>query len=631
MILLPRILTTIFPVRRRAGNCVGDLASLGGTAYLSAGGDGCELDEAKADHLTTASDVIDLPVLPLMHPPSVKTFYKVLRHAGVRYTRHNNETQCDLHTNGKIWERELEAAMVEATTKGPSDRGRVVLNKRIRDLRVKVAEWHLHEEQSATQRAHVEDIKSNLQPRQAVVYRDFVNMYMKRDGEKSGNQLKDLQLVVMWRDKLGEDLKVVKLSHLCSDRETYSCDSFFTADVFDYQLSPPDDTHEGFLNKDKFDKLYIVGDHGPHFSAKETVWHESQFQERYGVEVESVFLCSYHAYNRCDAAGLEVKRLGEWAAAHGVPLNSAVQYAAAMNTSPYVDHLATPFEQICRNADKFPKNLSTPRAGDWILRKVCHIKYPRIGVVLMYVVSGKMLSGVHQFDLTAPETVCGRCSLSEQKALFHPVKQRCPRAETMYLVDRTKGTAPGLLRIKGGQLSKKKGGGIVPPRAAPGKKKPPGKFPCKYIGCSNLFYASAAWCNKHMTSKHPGGRLTPWPESEKAAAGASGESDSEFESASEEEHTPAPVEKPLTAIESIQAVAKLHVSDDSILEAMELTPDWLGEQIVAVQATECVWGTLVDTHIDSKFPDWPHFRIHVDPECAALWRKARRRDKSYKQ
>ena len=108
---------------------------------------------------------------------------------------------------------------------------------------------------------------------------------------------------------------------------------------------------------------------------------------------------------------------------------------------------------------------------------MCHVKYPRISVALMYVVSGQMLSGVHQFDLDVPELICERCSLLEQEAVFHPVKQRCPRAETVYLVDRSQEKEPGTSRIKGGQLSRKKGVGIVQPRAAPGKPKPPGRYP----------------------------------------------------------------------------------------------------------------------------------------------------------
>ena len=136
-----------------------------------------------------------------------------------------------------------------------------------------------------------------------------------------------------------------------------------------------------------------------------------------------------------------------------------------------------------------------------------------------------------------------------------------------------------------------------------------------------------------MKSKHPGAKLTPWTQLGKSAADTSDDSDSESaaDSASGEDPLPdpvdaSPVENGLTAMASIQCVARLHVKDETIMEAMELTGDWLGEKVVAVQETECVWGTLVDTQVGEKFPDWPHFRIHVDPVCAALWKQVRRSD-----
>jgi hypothetical protein len=106
--------------------------------------------------------------------------------------------------------------------------------------------------------------------------------------------------------------------------------------VVRYHLGKHDDTHSGLLSD--FSRIYIAGDHGAfmcslarhalfierlfvlaqqevlrlsffvgcvvhcaglYFSSTQTFWDESTFRALYGVEFIPIFLCSYHAFNRC--------------------------------------------------------------------------------------------------------------------------------------------------------------------------------------------------------------------------------------------------------------------------------------------------------------------------------------------
>jgi hypothetical protein len=119
--------------------------------------------------------------------------------------------------------------------------------------------------------------------------------------------LDNLQLVILSPDKIGAPLTVQKISNFCSDKCSASCDSFFVADVMAFHLTLKSEHSSGLLSG--FSKINQCGDHGPHFVSRQTVLNESRFHELYGIELENHFLCSYHAYNRCDGAGVESKRL----------------------------------------------------------------------------------------------------------------------------------------------------------------------------------------------------------------------------------------------------------------------------------------------------------------------------------
>ena len=172
------------------------------------------------------------------------------------------------------------------------------LTSQLENLQKKVREWELHLEQFKRQRQYIQEIEENLQDRECIVFRNFVNQH-----NVEGAKVINLVLTVVWRER-GKK-QVLKLHHFCTDK-TKGTDAGFFKDVMDFQLSPKDDHHNGIF--DNFDKIYLSGDHGPHFACNETVLWESRVKEVYGKIVEPIFLCSYHAYNRCDGAGMETKR-----------------------------------------------------------------------------------------------------------------------------------------------------------------------------------------------------------------------------------------------------------------------------------------------------------------------------------
>ena len=114
-------------------------------------------------------------------PPTMRTLFKVLKTRGVRYTKCTKETRCSLHDNGEVWKISLQAARMrlsEVRNKNPADVRCVDLASLIHNLQRKVALYEVHMEQYKTQRVYVKELECNLPPGHAIVYRDFVNMYV---------------------------------------------------------------------------------------------------------------------------------------------------------------------------------------------------------------------------------------------------------------------------------------------------------------------------------------------------------------------------------------------------------------------------------------------------------------------
>ena len=183
-----------------------------------------------------------------------------------------------------------------------------------------------------------------------------------------GKKMCNLQLVVVFRDNQGV-LKQVQVSNFANQE---SNDANYVADVMDLHMKGKAKGGSGLL--DHFKKITISGDHGVHFSDVQTVFNESRMFEKYNKEVHIVSLCSYHCYNRCDAAGVHSKKLAHAQAKRGNPLKTAKEYTQSVMQDKRPDTLAFEFEEINRSADVFG---SDPLAfwPQFKLREMCEISF----------------------------------------------------------------------------------------------------------------------------------------------------------------------------------------------------------------------------------------------------------------
>ena len=299
--------------------------------------------------------------------------------------------------------------------------------------------------------------------RKCVLYRDFVNMY-----NEKGQKVKNLVLVKLTRNDRNT-LDVVKLHNFCTDSKS-GCDAFYVADVFDHHLKP--EAQGGSGEFDNIDHITLCGDHGPRFACVETVFNESRFFKKYAKCLDLKFLCSYHAYNRCDGAGVAVKKNALAAARDNCGPISADDYATLMNKSNNSDTFSYTFPTINRGADVFPKDL-TKLPG---VKTFCEFVFTHADEKGGFnshttgVVRARLVPGVGEytlFDLVKRPTGWGKrciyCSHAYQRATYHKKDNTicAPGAKAQELAfgklnRRQHLSQPDNSRIKGVQISRKR-------------------------------------------------------------------------------------------------------------------------------------------------------------------------------
>jgi hypothetical protein len=168
------------------------------------------------------------------------------------------------------------------------------LTKEIARLTQKTNRYKLHLQQFEKCRDYVNGIIDQLKADECLIYRDFVNLHNVR-GKKINN------LVFVLIERHNGVIMRSKISNFCSDPESQSCDRDFVADVFEFHLAPKGEHGSGLF--ERFTKIYVSGDHGPHFASIDTIYNESRMKRRFDKDFHIVSLCSYHCYNACDAAG----------------------------------------------------------------------------------------------------------------------------------------------------------------------------------------------------------------------------------------------------------------------------------------------------------------------------------------
>ena len=387
---------------------------------------------------------------------------QLIRQSGIKYTCRLKPHSCPLHDKGPVWELQLNHVNKQIANFQGDDSLLSRLQKRQRELRKKVARYQSHLKQYERCREEVKRCEENLKfgDGTCVLYRDFVNCY-----NEAGQKVKNLVLVKITRGEDG-DLVVEKLHNFCSDKNS-GCDAYFVADVFQHHFS---EGGSGFF--DDIKHIILSGDHGPHFASIQTLWNESTFFNKYQKTIEPKFLCSYHAYNRCDGAGVCVKKEAEGAARNNCGPLSAGNFTTMMNSTNHSDTYAFTFASINRGKDVFPEKLRKMPG----VRKFCDISYKHAdenGDICAYtegVVRARLVTGVGQytvFDLIPrPKEwgrFCKKCAAVKQRPVYHKKENtQClltARAQAITVANRARRNLlvqPNPARISGPQVAQKR-------------------------------------------------------------------------------------------------------------------------------------------------------------------------------
>ena len=456
-------------------------------------------------------------------PPSDVPFWNILEERKVRYTVVEHATRCPIHDDGPSKQKQLDIVVEELRvlqelvskngglyTKDMATRKQELLSAK-RNLDKALQRYHWHCRQYEIQRQKVKAIEKALKVGECVLYRDFVN-----DHDESGAKICNLVFVLRQRVEADGPLITTNI-HNIADAE--SCDAFFNADCCDFHFQKGDSTHSGLF--DNITRITIVGDHGPHFSALETIYNETTFHKKYGKLVRSIFLCSYHAYNRCDGAGVVPKRLSMQAQREGAGPLGASQYVHSVNMSRYQNHVAFFFPEINRGVDLFPELEHHTN-----LRSMCDFRYYYVGadgerryeagVACIKYVSDDT-EAYQVVDLVKRKSMCEMCDLCSQE-LQRPVRHGVEGISCPYLkklssenvgmtMDRTKLAEPDPARIIGPQIVKRS---HKRKRKAPDRKgavrrmESQGsvyRFQCKSALCDRQF-KTARGANRHMGQVH---------------------------------------------------------------------------------------------------------------------------------
>ena len=443
--------------------------------------------------------------------PADQTFWKVLEARGIRYTQVHNPCQCPIHDNGPAHEAALAKVDQEIQANVRLEQDQTVRNKRRdllserRALQKDVDLYRQHLRQFEKQRKYVQNLEARLEPGEGVLYRDYVN-----DHDETGAKICNLQFVLVERKVKDGPLVLTNISNLA---EKEACDAYFTADVFDFHLSKGDEHHPGLF--DHIHTLYIVGDHGPHFSSNNTILNETNFFSKYGKKVYAIFLCSYHAFNRCDGAGVVSKRLAKQEQKQGKGPVGAPARSDLINSSSYHNHISFPFAAINRSANVFPEEVEMlPHA-----RQCCDMKYHHTangvdtreeGVVWFKMVSDVELP-YQLHDLLKGQRdgryMCTQCSNTTQAPVFHAKVTDCLRTTIPVNMEgaRAAQCIPDPTRISGPQvLTQRQEKNQARKKRSRAEPKPVGPFPCKDNMCEKMYYLTPGGANRHMDQNHPG-------------------------------------------------------------------------------------------------------------------------------
>jgi len=451
-------------------------------------------------------------------PVADRTFYRVLKKYDMKYSLNAKPYVCHvcldgpsdaamlqdvLHSMGAI---KLEQKQPKSSDGEANVNYMEQLRRKIADLSsvqqklvAKQAEYKAHLRQFEVCRPFVDDQIKNLKPGECVLFRDFVNQYAS-DGVKIGN----LQLVLLYRLEIGGLIRQLKVSNFNRRPTT---DWYFVRDVMDFHLKGKANGGSGLF--DLFLKIYISGDHGSHFSAIQNIYFESTIFELYSKTVLLLFLCSYHCYNRCDAAGVYSKKLSIAYARKKKVLVESADYAMALMADASCDTLGYDFKVINRSMLIIEGELKDP-PKDVILRKMCEFVFFGPGVFKCRRVPGEGNFVFLDLRPTTDDSItffCYYCSGEKQETTYHE-SEVCPNSVAERFKTEEDSVANNIdmkaspandanrqLMLKGEQMNKKK-----QQRVKAEQRVRENPFPCKC--CDLKRYKKTSGANKHMLEKH---------------------------------------------------------------------------------------------------------------------------------
>lgn len=453
-----------------------------------------------------------------VRPMCQRAFLQALKDAGVKYTTKSYPHACPLHSKGRVYfelaltkAQKAEADMLQRQQELPSGESFShtdnVLLENFRQATQHATKaldaFDRHIRQFEHCRKYVNELENALKQGECVVYRDFVSQYL-FGTDFLGEKMNNLQLVLVFKDS-NDVLRSLKVANFCGDKKTLAHDAWYVADVFQFHMGEEAD-EDSPANPPKFSglfrnfhTLYLVGDHGPHFSSKQTIYNESFMQTKYRKTIYSVFLCSYHAYSRADGAGNEVKRLALEAAKERAWWNTSQDFAAGISRSNYHNSIGYCFPKINRSENVFPKKLQGKDLG---LRDFCDFKYVtnEIGVIFYRELPSFVRNDNYYVVDLCPrpsnqsDYLCPSCSNCLQQVCRHKISE-CKSAmsaeRTSHVVKNLKLNA---------QVSSQRFEG---PQVGGQKHQEKGVFPCRVAGCTTGWhYKDAKASNKHMVKEH---------------------------------------------------------------------------------------------------------------------------------
>ena len=356
-----------------------------------------------------------------------------LKRRGLKYTTFSMPHPCTICDNGDSWMMQVAELKRQKASAGlnADEVWSIAQAQKLTDLMKKEASYTLHKEQLATGRAAVKKLEEDLKPGEAIVVRDYVNHH-----DHSGKHVKCLHWVLMWRNEGSTRLEHLKLRHYCSEKNSMMTDAYYTADVMDFHFKPKGPKNPGLF--DQFEKVYFVGDHGPHFACADTVYNESRSFDVYGKHVVLMFFTSYHAFGRADGAGAEDSTSARQDGKDGIQRLGAASYTAMTNESNDQRSWGYHMAQVNRNVDFFPKGV---QAKNKHVRKWMEIKFEfpgsckdTVGICLYRLVTGvgewrwcDMLQGSRE----PGAELCEGCSTKEQSLQYHAMEE-CPDPQNVH-------------------------------------------------------------------------------------------------------------------------------------------------------------------------------------------------------